>query len=169
MIPLPAYACCSVSSAASPSTSQHLRLEIGRHSRMRTMSPILQRFCSSCAAYFFDRVMYFLYRGSCTRRSTRTTIVLSALSLTTVPCRTRLGIAAPSACRPALGPRLREDGLDPRDVAPHLAHPGGVLELTGGLLEAQVVLLLLQLQKLVRQLVSGLALQLRRLHRTSSP
>src|SRR5919109_2388296 len=95
-------------------------------------------------------------------------IVLSALSLTTVPCRTRLGIAAPSTCRLALGARLADDGLDPRDVAPHLADPGGVLELPGRPLKAKVELLLLQLQQLLRQLIPGLAPQLHRLHRPPS-
>src|SRR4051812_41225338 len=48
---------------------------------------------------------------------------------------------------------LPRDGLDPRDVAPDHAPPRGVLELTGGALEAQVELLLLQLQHLVVELI----------------
>jgi len=35
-------------------------LEIGRLSSIRTASPVWQRFSSSCAAYFFERVMNFL-------------------------------------------------------------------------------------------------------------
>src|SRR3546814_3247341 len=62
-------------------------------SRIRTMSPCLNRFSGSCAENFFERVMNFLYSGCMTRRWTVTTTVLSPLSLTTVPCRTRLGIA----------------------------------------------------------------------------
>src|SRR4051794_18296453 len=66
------------------STTIHvLRLLIGRHSSMRTVSPILQRFSSSCAAYFFERRMNFLYSGCMTRRSTSTVTVLSILSLVT--------------------------------------------------------------------------------------
>ena len=91
-----------------------------------------------------------------TRRSTQTIMVLSPLSLTTVPCRIRLGIAAlsSSACAAAC---CAEHGLDARDVAAHLAHARRALELAGGLLEAQVELLLLQLQELVLQLIGGLA------------
>ena len=88
-----------------------------------------------------------------TRRSTRTITVLSDLSLTTVPCMTRLGMAT---LRP-VAPPARQDGLDAGNVAAHLAHPRRVLELSGGLLETQVELLLLQLQQLLAQLVFGLA------------
>src|ERR1700733_2921540 len=74
-------------------TSHVLRLLSGRHSSMRTLSPILHRLASSCAAYFFDRRMNFLYSGCITRRSTKTVIVLSILSLVTRPLRTRFGIS----------------------------------------------------------------------------
>ena len=87
----------SGAASASPlrsTTSQVLRLLIGRHSSMRTVSPILHRFASSCAAYFFERRMNFLYSGCMTRRSTRTVTVLSILSLVTRPVRTRFGIRA---------------------------------------------------------------------------
>src|SRR5690606_1993452 len=139
---------------------------MGRHSRIFTWSPTLKRFSSSWAAYFFDRVMYFLYSGCMTRRSTRTTTVLSILSLTTVPCMTRLGMCGASGRARRLG---GENGLDPGDVAAHLAHPRGVLKLPGGLLEAQVELLLLQLQQLLAQLVLGLGPEFRRLHCATSP
>src|SRR5258708_38359657 len=91
-----------------------------------------------------------------TRRSTRTVTVLSLLSLTTVPHMTRLGMLL--APRSALLRRglLGQDGLDPRDVAAHHAHPRGVLELAAGALEAQVELLLLELGQLIRELVGGL-------------
>src|SRR5688572_29083153 len=106
-------------------------------------------------------------------------MVLSCLSLTTTPCNVRLGISKPL---PGLGLRtrsalglgcslrvrrglrdgpnaaaalLRGDGLDPRDVAAHLAHARRVLELARGALEAQVELLFLQLQDLVVELVDG--------------
>src|SRR5580658_448220 len=54
--------------AASPSadaafvatTIQRFRLEIGRLSSMRTTSPALKTLFSSCAAYFFERMMNFL-------------------------------------------------------------------------------------------------------------
>src|SRR6185437_2004145 len=45
---------------APPTTTQRLRLEIGRLSSMRTTSPILCALASSCAAYFFERVTNFL-------------------------------------------------------------------------------------------------------------
>src|SRR4029079_661722 len=82
--------------SASPlrsTTSQALRLLIGRHSSMRTVSPTLHRFASSCAAYFFERRMNFLYSGCMTRRSTKTVTVLSILSLVTRPLSTRFGIS----------------------------------------------------------------------------
>src|SRR5688572_28753394 len=101
-----------------------------------------------------------------TRRSTETITVLSPLSLTTVPCRIRFGIAAiSSTLRRRRGSQHR---LDPRDVAPHLAHARRALELPGRLLEAQVELFLLQLQKLILQLVRGLGPQIGRLHHAAS-
>src|SRR3954447_9406199 len=50
--------------------------------------------------------------------------------------------------------------LHPRDVAPDDAHPRGVLELAGRPLEAQIELLLLQLQKLVLERIRAHALQI---------
>ena len=95
-----------------------------------------------------------LVDGCMTRRSTRTITVLSPLSLTTVPCRTTPRHSF-SPLRPAETRALAQDGLDARDVAAHLAHPRGVLELAGGPLEAQVELLLLQLSELVAELVGA--------------
>src|SRR3954470_1191153 len=90
-----------------------------------------------------------------TRRSTETITVLSPLSLTTVPCRIRFGIAAlSSTLRRGLA---AEHGLDAGDVAPHLAHARRALELAGGLLEAQVELFLLQRNELICSWSSVLA------------
>jgi hypothetical protein len=49
-----------ITGTPSTSATQRLRLEIGRHSWMRTVSPVLNRLVSSCAAYFFERITYFL-------------------------------------------------------------------------------------------------------------
>src|ERR1700730_15456477 len=46
--------------AGPPSTTQHLRLEIGRLSSIRTTSPTRKLLFSSCAAYFFECVTNFL-------------------------------------------------------------------------------------------------------------
>src|SRR6185437_6939175 len=50
---------------------------------------------------------------------------------------------------------LPGDGLEPRDVAPNHAHARSILELAGGALEAQVELLLLELDHFVVDLVEG--------------
>src|SRR5262245_53107211 len=120
------------------------------------------------------------------RRSTRTTTVLSCLSLTTTPCSMRFGISrllrlgfrARGALRPGrllargrrlAGALLRRDGLDPRDVAANLPHPRGVLELPRRPLEAQVEPLLLQLESLVVELIDGHVPEIFGLHVTSLP
>src|SRR5262245_14238659 len=86
-------------------------------------------------------------------------MVLSCLSLTTVPWSWRFGIALEPLLRlrrrPLAGTLLRGDGLDPGDVAAHLAHARCILELTGGPLETQVEPLLLELHELVVELVGG--------------
>src|SRR5215471_8489822 len=121
------------------------------------------------------------------RRSTRTTTVLSCLSLTTTPWSVRFGILNPLFLRLCLGARLplrgslrfcsfgllrgrrssvglrgrlrhstallRRNRLHPRDVAADDAHARGILELTGGPLEAQIELLLLQLDHFIIELV----------------
>src|SRR5215211_1013469 len=103
--------------------------------------------------------MILPYSGCFTRRSTRTTTVLSALSDTTVPVRTRLGISKlSSALRRSvagfdLSGALMLHRLDAGDGAAHLANPRRLLELVGRGLEAQVELLALQLAKLLLQLV----------------
>src|SRR5262245_5838289 len=121
------------------------------------------------------------------RRSTRTTTVLSCLSLTTTPCSIRFGISrllrlgfrACSALGPCCfvltrgrrlaGALLRRDGLDPRDVAANLSHARGVLELTRRPLEAQVEPLLLQLLSLVVELIEGHVPEIIGLHGHSAP
>src|SRR5216683_216455 len=101
-----------------------------------------------------------------TRRSTRTMTVLSQESLTTTPCRMRFGILYP--LRPPsllrLAAALAENGLDARDVAPHLAHPRGVFELAAGALETQVENLPAERVDLFAQLVGGAGAQVGGLH-----
>src|SRR5262245_2365645 len=121
------------------------------------------------------------------RRSTRTTTVLSCLSLTTTPCSMRFGISrllrlgfracgAFGPCcfvltrgRRLAGALLRRDGLDPRDVAANLPHPRGVLELACRPLEAQVEPLLLKLESLVVELIDGHVPEIIGLHGHSAP
>src|SRR5512147_3073251 len=100
-----------------------------------------------------------------TRRSTRTTTVFSPLSLTTTPCKTRLGIIPP-LCRRSFGRRaaLAQDQLQPRDITAHLPPPRRVFQLPARLLKAQIECLLAQLQQLVAQLVVGLEAQVGSLH-----
>src|SRR3569623_854909 len=101
-------------------TSQFLSLESGRRSSILTVSPIEYVLASSCAWYFFERRRVFFMVGCVKRRSTRTTTVLSCLSLTTTPCSVRFGISStliscprraptPAACERQrfLGGRLR--------------------------------------------------------------
>src|SRR4029450_4988355 len=140
--------------------------------------------------------MVFFRTGCVKRRSTRTTMVLSCLSLTTTPWSVRFGITVPLLrlgralrlpgglrfCSPlrlggslwrggrrgiaaALLPR---DGLHARDVAAHHADARRVLELTGGPLEAQIELLLLQLEHLVVELIDGHSSYVGGLHLTHS-
>src|SRR6185312_14658085 len=59
---------------------------------------------------------------------------------------------------------LADHGLDARDVAPHLPHARGVLELPARLLKAQVEHFLAQLLELALQLVVGLGPHVARLH-----
>src|SRR6266849_3515995 len=106
-----------------------------------------------------------------TRRSTRTMTVLSQESLTTTPCRMRFGILCPlrppSLRRLALlrlAAALAENGLDARDVAPHLAHPRGVFELAAGALETQVEDLPAERVDLFAQLVERAGPQIGGLH-----
>src|SRR5947207_13893065 len=95
------------------------------------------------------------------RRSTRTITVLSQASLVTTPWRTRFGMLTPSlGLRDRRAAPLAENGLDARDVAPHLAHPRGVFELTAGALETQVEDFLAERVDLLGQLVFGASSQI---------
>src|SRR6202163_3665598 len=87
-------------------------------------------------------------------------MVLSLLSLTTTPSRTRFGISCSLPGR--LPPQHR---LDAGDVAAHLARAGGLLQLATGLLETQVECFLAQVAQLVLELVVGLGTQIGGLHR----
>src|SRR5689334_2091167 len=100
--------------------------------------------------------MILPYSGCFTRRSTRTTTVLSPLSDTTVPVRTRFGISLFSLRFGA----LILQRLDASDGAANYAHAARLLELVGRRLEAQVELLALQVTELRLQLVVGLLLEI---------
>src|SRR5262245_9884140 len=80
---------------------------MGRRSSIHTRSPTEYVLASSCAWYFFERRIVFFIVGCVKRRSTRTTIVLSCLSLTTTPCSVRFGISNLLFLRLRLGARLR--------------------------------------------------------------
>src|SRR5260370_27591489 len=95
------------------------------------------------------------------RRSTRTTPVLSCLSLTTTPWSVRFGISLllrlGFCCSVSWfsATLLGGNRLDASDVATNLPHARGVLQLTGRPLKAQVESLLLELENLVVELVDG--------------
>src|SRR5713226_8041311 len=93
------------------------------------------------------------------RRSTRTTTVLSPLSLTTTPRRTRLGMFFLRRAAP-----LGQNRLDAGDVAPHLAHPRGVFELAAGALETQIEDLAAERVDLLGQFVDRAGPDVGRLH-----
>src|SRR5215210_395173 len=107
-------------------TVQRLSLEIGRCSSIDTVSPTPYSFFSSWAWKVFDRRTVFFITGWVKRRSTRTTTVLSCLSLTTTPCSVRFGISNLLFLVAAF---LLRDRLDARNIASHLAHPHGILKL----------------------------------------
>src|SRR5260370_12785959 len=86
-------------------------------------------------------------------------MVLSILSLTTTPSRTRFGISC--SLRGGLRAQHR---LDAGDVAAHLARAGGLLQLATGLLETQVECFLAQVAQLVLELVVGPGTQIAGLH-----
>src|ERR1700722_1530385 len=86
-------------------------------------------------------------------------MVLSILSLTTTPSRTRFGI---SCSLP--GGLLAQHRLDAGDVAAHLARAAGLLQLAACLLETQVECFLAQVAQLVLELVVGLGTQVGGLH-----
>src|SRR6195256_3787019 len=86
-------------------------------------------------------------------------MVLSILSLTTTPSRTRFGI---SCSLP--GGLLAEHRLDAGDVAAHLARAAGFLQLAACLLETQVERFLAQVAQLVLELIVGLGTEIGGLH-----
>src|ERR1700744_5874936 len=91
--------------------------------------------------------------------------VLSPFSETTTPSRIRLGISLSSGGRGGLA---AQHGFDAGDVLADLAGAVGLLQLTGGRLEAQVELLFLQRQQRVLQLVGGHLADFVDLHRAHS-
>src|SRR5581483_7210795 len=103
--------------------------------------------------------MVFFRIGWVKRRSTRTTTVLSFLSLTTVPWRTRFGMASGLLLGRALRRGIRVPALlvgdrrQARNLATDDPHARSILQLAGGALKAEVELLLLQLRQLVGDLV----------------
>src|SRR5215212_3289565 len=86
-------------------------------------------------------------------------MVLSILSLTTTPSRTRFGMSC-SLARALLA----QHRLDAGDVAAHLAHATRLAELSAGLLETQVECFLAQIAQLFLELVVGLGTQIGGLH-----
>src|SRR5690242_14838205 len=104
--------------------------------------------------------MILPYSGCFTRRSTRTTTVLSPLSDTTVPVRTRFGISSVSSALRLRAGTFILQRLDARDGAAHFLDAARLLELVRGRLEAQVELLALQLRQLLLQLIVGLHLEI---------
>ena len=85
------------------------------------------------------------------RRSTFTTSVFSCLSLTTTPCKILFGMM--SLLLGLGGSALLRGDHDAGDVATHDTHARGVLQLTARLLESQVELLLLELERLIIELI----------------
>src|SRR5205807_5964632 len=116
-------------------TRQRLSCEIGRVSMIRTRSPILHWFCSSCALNRVDCRTCFLYFGCSLSVCTRTTTVLSILSLMTVPVRVLRIARSVNGCwsvmtsppwwpRPASG-EVGEPPRRPRPRARRSAPSGG--------------------------------------------
>src|ERR1041384_4526686 len=91
-------------------------------------------------------------------------MVLSILSLTTTPSRTRFGMS----CSLARG-LLPQHRLDAGDVGAPVAHATRLAELSAGLLETQVECFLAQVAQLFLELVVGLGAQIAGLHRTLPP
>src|SRR5258707_12110905 len=81
------------------------------------------------------------------------TSVFSCLSLTTTPCKILFGMSLVLGLR--AGALLGGDGHDAGDITTHDAHPRGVLQLPACLLKAQIELLLLELERLVVELIFG--------------
>src|SRR5688572_3420107 len=86
-------------------------------------------------------------------------MVLSILSLTTTPSRTRFGMSCSLA-----GGLLAQRRLDAGDVAAHLAHATRLAELSAGILEPQVECSLAQAAQFFVALVRGRGTQVGGLH-----
>src|SRR6056297_3195999 len=124
---------------------------------IRTKSPFLNAFSASCARYFLVLRTVFFRTGCVKRRSTETVMDWSLAALVTVPCRILLGIAfAPLLVAGRRGGLFVEDRLDTRRVTAGDLHAGGVFQLPGGRLKAQVELLFLQARQLLAELIRGL-------------
>src|SRR5579872_1903747 len=134
---------------------QRLSLDSGRHSMMRTVSPVFASFVSSCALNFTDLRTILPYTGCGTRVSETTTIVLSILSETTRPCLTRrlCRFSCLSCSILSLGdPFFGDDGLNLRVGAAHRAHFAEVGQMTGAQRKAKVEELFLRLFGFLLQL-----------------
>src|SRR5690349_16301994 len=80
------YASVSTGARSTISTTRHdLRLLIGRHSTIATVSPARHVPSSSCAMTFVVRRMNLPYAGCLTRRSIDTVTLFCILLLTTRP------------------------------------------------------------------------------------
>src|SRR5690606_9853251 len=75
-------------SSITSTSLKRLSLDSGRVSMIFTTSPILAVLFSSCALYFFVYLIRLWYKSCFLYVSTATTIVLSILSLTTLPIST---------------------------------------------------------------------------------
>ncbi len=136
-------------------TVQRLSLEIGAHSSMDTVSPILYWLFSSWALYFLERRTVF-----CKQRVRETALNANYDSLLVLVANDN---ALQNALRhvilplrlcfvPPSGAAMR---LDAGDVLADFVDARGLLELAGCLLEAQVELLLLQVGELVLELIGS--------------
>uniref|UniRef100_E6PDK1 Uncharacterized protein n=1 Tax=mine drainage metagenome TaxID=410659 RepID=E6PDK1_9ZZZZ len=121
---------------------QRLSRESGRHSVMRTTSPIFASFFSSCALKRVDLRTIFPYCGCGTRVSVTTTIVLSILFEATRPClMRRFGARSTLLCCSMLllgHPLLGDDGLNARVRPTHRTNFAEIAQMTGTQRETKV-------------------------------
>src|SRR6185436_3206568 len=99
---------------------QRLVRDRGRDSSITTSAPVRMALVSSCAMYFFRRVMYLWYRPWSTRRVTSTTTVFSILSETTVPISVRRPVLG---CSEVMSVSSEREGEGP---APQHTESGGL-------------------------------------------
>src|SRR5512143_1039093 len=144
------------------STTRHrLSFDSGRVSAIRTVSPVLAVFSSSCAFTRRVRVTILPYTGCGTRRSIATTTVLCILSLTTRPVRVlraprsdrRASAPSPFVCVVSAIGLFPQHRLEARDVAPNYPQAKRILERLGRAPELQPEALLLQLADTCRDVV----------------